>query len=118
MSKKSSGDTSARSGSGRGAKGAKGTKGAGSKPVKIPSPCIDVCKFKRGGHCIGCSMTKAQKSLFKSLKSNAHREGFVQMLTAQQERLGKYSAWSPAYLKKCKKKGAEAPVSCAAVPPA
>ncbi|MEM6670690.1 MAG: DUF1289 domain-containing protein, partial [Pseudomonadota bacterium] len=26
---------------------------------KLPSPCIDVCKFRRAGHCIGCSMTKA-----------------------------------------------------------
>ena len=34
-------------------------------------------------------MTKAQKSLFKSLKKDGHRAGFVQMLTAQQERLGK-----------------------------
>ena len=35
---------------------------------KTPSPCIDVCKFRREGHCIGCSMTKAQKSMFKKLK--------------------------------------------------
>ncbi|MEM7240341.1 MAG: DUF1289 domain-containing protein, partial [Pseudomonadota bacterium] len=26
---------------------------------KIPSPCIDVCKYKLKGHCIACSMTKA-----------------------------------------------------------
>ncbi len=76
---------------------------------KTPSPCIDVCKFKRQGHCIGCSMTKAQKSLFKALKKNSHRAAFVQMLTAQQERMGKYDAWQPAYEKKCRKRGAEVP---------
>ena len=27
---------------------------------KLPSPCIDVCKFRRAGHCIGCSMTKSR----------------------------------------------------------
>lgn len=74
---------------------------------KTPSPCVDVCKFKREGHCIGCSMTKAQKSLFKGLKKNAHRVAFVEMLAAQQDRMGKYSHWRIAYLKKLKKKKAK-----------
>ncbi len=72
--------------------------------AKTPSPCIDVCKFKRGGHCIGCSMTKAQKSLFKQLKKNKHREAFVEMLVGQQSQLGRYAHWAPAYLRKCLKK--------------
>ncbi|MEL6563766.1 MAG: DUF1289 domain-containing protein [Pseudomonadota bacterium] len=73
--------------------------------AKIPSPCIDVCKFKRdGGHCIGCSMTKAQKSLFKSLKKDKHRSGFIQMLTAQQDRLGRYKHWDQAYRKRLSKR--------------
>ncbi|MFQ1700264.1 DUF1289 domain-containing protein [Loktanella agnita] len=76
---------------------------------KTPSPCIDVCKFKREGHCIGCSMTKAQKSLFKSLKKNDHRAAFVDMLMTQQAVMGKYVGWQIAYEKKCKKKGAKAP---------
>ena len=59
---------------------------------KTPSPCIDVCKFKREGHCIGCSMTKAQKSLFKELKKDKHREAFVEMLVGQQTMLGRYRA--------------------------
>lgn len=71
---------------------------------KTPSPCIDVCKFKRVGHCIGCSMTKVQKQMFKSLKKEPHRIAFVDMLTAQQDRMGKYRHWSPAYLKKLKKR--------------
>ncbi|WP_299962989.1 DUF1289 domain-containing protein [uncultured Roseobacter sp.] len=71
---------------------------------KTPSPCIDVCKFKREGHCIGCSMTKAQKSLFKGLKKDAHRAGFVRMLTAQQAQLGKYRHWQAAYRKKLAKR--------------
>ena len=71
---------------------------------KTPSPCIDVCKFKRQGHCIGCSMTKAQKSMFKQLKKDKHREAFVQMLVGQQSRLGKYSHWAGQYLRKCAKK--------------
>ncbi|PJI84446.1 hypothetical protein BC777_3505 [Yoonia maricola] len=76
---------------------------------KIPSPCIDVCKFKRQGHCIGCSMTKEQKSLFKSLKKDGHRAAFVDMLMAQQAQMGKYGGWQIAYVQKCKKKGVKLP---------
>ncbi|MGR3632564.1 hypothetical protein CLV79_10910 [Limimaricola soesokkakensis] len=76
---------------------------------KLPSPCIDVCKFRREGHCIGCSMTKAQKKMFKTLKRPEHREGFLTMLIHQQNDLGKYRHWTPAYLKKCAKKGMAPP---------
>lgn len=71
---------------------------------KTPSPCIDVCKFRREGHCIGCSMTKDQKKLFKALKSDRHRAAFVKMLVAQQTVMGRFRHWAPAYLKKCRKK--------------
>lgn len=71
---------------------------------KLPSPCISVCKFKRAGHCIGCSMTKAQKSAFKSLKKNVHREAFVALVIAQQAVLGSYTHWQPTYEKRCRKK--------------
>jgi len=76
---------------------------------KLPSPCVDVCKYKRAGHCIACSMTKAQKSLFKQLKKDAHRAAFIEMLVAQQNRLGKFSAWPDMYQKRCAKKGAKLP---------
>lgn len=71
---------------------------------KTPSPCIDVCKFRRADHCIGCSMTKSQKSMFKALKKDDHRTAFVEMLTAQQGQLGKYGHWLPAYLRKLRKR--------------
>ncbi len=77
--------------------------------AKVPSPCIDVCKFRRGGHCIGCSMTKAQKSLFKTLKKPAHRSAFVEMLRTQQASMGKYAHWAPEYARKCFKTGAKPP---------
>lgn len=81
--------------------------------TKIPSPCIDVCKFKRQGHCIGCSMTKTQKSLFKTLKKNAHREALVALVVAQQIVLGRYAHWEQAYRKKCRKKKAPVVISSA-----
>ena len=77
---------------------------------KLPSPCISVCKFRiKGGHCIGCSMTKAQKSLFKRLKKDEARAGFVTMLSAQQDAVGSAKGWVQAYLRKCAKKGAKLP---------
>ncbi len=79
------------------------------KTNRLPSPCIDVCKFRREGHCTGCSMTKAQKKLFKSLKRPGHRHAFVVMLVHQQRDLGRYRHWMPAYLKRCHKKGVEPP---------
>lgn len=49
-------------------------------------------------------MTKAQKSMFKKLKKDEHRRGFVKMLIAQQAQMGKYKHWSVAYAKKLSKK--------------
>ncbi|MEM7519609.1 MAG: DUF1289 domain-containing protein [Pseudomonadota bacterium] len=74
---------------------------------KTPSPCIDVCKFKRGKHCIGCSMTKTQKSMFKALKAEKHRSAFVELIVAQQAQMGSYKHWVPAYMRKCLKKKAK-----------
>ncbi|MEM1312926.1 MAG: DUF1289 domain-containing protein [Pseudomonadota bacterium] len=79
--------------------------------TKVPSPCIDVCKYKRKGHCIACSMTKAQKSMFKALSKDKHRAEFVTMLVAQQAEMGKFLAWAPAYVRKCRKKGVKPPVA-------
>ena len=79
---------------------------------KTPSPCIGVCKFKRPGpagmHCIGCSMTKAQKKIGKKLKSPG-AEGFVALVMAQQAQMGRYAHWRPAYVKRCLKKGVPTP---------
>ncbi|MEM6727980.1 MAG: DUF1289 domain-containing protein [Pseudomonadota bacterium] len=71
---------------------------------KIPSPCVSVCKFKREGHCIACSMTKPQKKIFKKLKKNEERAAFIEMLEYQQVQLGRYDAWPILYAKKLEKK--------------
>ena len=80
--------------------------------AKIPSPCIDVCKFKRSGpagaHCIGCSMTKVQKKLGKAAKGKA-MPAFVALVVAQQQAMGRYAHWRPAYMKRCLKRGVTVP---------
>ena len=77
-----------------------------SKPQKLPSPCVDVCKYKRAGHCIACSMTKDQKKAFKRLKKPALQAGFIDMLRHQQAQLGRFEAWETLYAKKLRKKAA------------
>jgi hypothetical protein len=49
-------------------------------------------------------MTKAQKSAFKALKTDTHREAFVELVVAQQAVLGRYAHWDKAFDKKCRKK--------------
>lgn len=80
-----------------------------AKKKSVPSPCIGVCKFRRGAHCIGCSMTKPQKKIFKSLKKPELQMAFVTMLVHQQGDLGRYGHWRGAYLKKLRKKGRPVP---------
>lgn len=83
--------------------------------AKIQSPCIGVCKFKRpgpaGAHCIGCSMTKEQKEIGKKLKKPAAAAAYVALIVAQQQQMGRYAHWRPAYLKRCLKKGRRVPDS-------
>lgn len=56
-------------------------------------------------------MTKPQKKQFKKLSGAKERRNFVSALYAQQQNLGKYRHWLPAYLKKCAKKGVKAPIA-------
>ena len=77
--------------------------------TKLPSPCLSVCKFRREGHCIGCSMTKPQKKMFKALKKPEHRAGFVEMLMHQQAHMGRSGHWAPAFANKCATKGVTPP---------
>lgn len=77
---------------------------------KIPSPCIDVCKFKRKGHCIGCSMTKKQKSKFKKLDKKKDKLAFFRDLLEQQADLGGYGHWLRSFDYRCRKKGRISPL--------
>ncbi|MEM7751144.1 MAG: DUF1289 domain-containing protein [Pseudomonadota bacterium] len=77
---------------------------------KVPSPCVDVCKFRSKGHCIGCGMTKKQKKKFKKLDGRKAKKGFVVDLVAQQARIGLKANWERSYRRRCSKKGAECPL--------
>lgn len=79
----------------------------GSKKKQlVVSACIDVCTYKRGGRCIGCTMTRRQKAEFKKMKRSSSKQAFLYELVEQLREFGKYDSWARAYRKKCKKKGA------------
>ena len=73
--------------------------------MKVPSPCIDVCKYKYKNHCIGCSMTKIQKKTFKKLSTMNQKKDFLNFIINQQTFLGRFKHWEKVYEKKCIKKG-------------
>jgi hypothetical protein len=51
--------------------------------------------------------------MFKKLKSDKHREAFLEMLVAQQDQMGKYRAWPDMYRRRCSKKGIKLPEALA-----
>ncbi|MEM1237150.1 MAG: DUF1289 domain-containing protein [Pseudomonadota bacterium] len=77
------------------------------KTDKTPSPCVDVCKYKRENHCIACSMTKVQKKIFDKLTKNDERDAFIEMLEYQQAQLGGFDDWPILYERKIAKKAAK-----------
>ncbi len=75
-----------------------------------PSPCIDVCKYKRKGRCIACAMTKDEKSAFKRLDGKEDKKPFLEELVARLEEQGGLGFWAVAYRKKCEKRGVPCPL--------
>lgn len=78
--------------------------------MKIPSPCIDVCKFRNAGHCIGCGMTKKQKKKFKRLDGKKAKRRFIGCLRVQQLQIGLKANWERAYRRRCRKKRLDCPL--------
>ena len=73
-----------------------------------PSPCIDICKYRDAGRCIGCGMTKPEKKSFKRLGGKAEKKAFFRELVA---RLGaRYDRWAHVYRRKCDKKDVPCPL--------
>jgi len=78
--------------------------------MKVPSPCIDVCKFNAAGHCVGCGMTKKQRKKFKRLDGKKAKRRFIGDLLAQQAKVGLKANWARVYRRRCEKKGVDCPI--------
>ncbi|MBC8131107.1 MAG: DUF1289 domain-containing protein [Rhizobiaceae bacterium] len=78
--------------------------------ANAPSPCIDVCKFKDGGRCIGCAMTKPEKKRFKHLDGKSDKRAFLVLLVGRLEGIGRLGYWERMYRRKCDRKDAVCPL--------
>lgn len=77
---------------------------------RAPSPCIDVCKFRDAGQCVGCRMTKPEKRAFKRLKGKTARRAFFEALGGRLRAAGRFDYWARMYRRKCARKEAECPL--------
>lgn len=78
--------------------------------ANAPSPCIDVCKFRDEGHCIGCLMTKPEKKLFKRLSKKRRKQAFFLVLRGRLEAAERFDYWARLYRRKCDRKDASCPL--------
>lgn len=78
--------------------------------AKAPSPCIDVCKFRDKGHCLGCRMTKPEKKAFKRLRRKREKKAFFRELVRRLDGAGRADYWQRMYRRKCERKGALCPL--------
>ena len=80
--------------------------------ASAPSPCIDVCKYKRQGRCIACSMTKAEKQAFPENGSAEAKKAFIEALIDRLSEIGRNPAfWVMTYRHKCERAGVPCPVA-------
>lgn len=77
--------------------------------MSYPSPCLDVCKFKRRGHCIACGMNKVQKRSYEGLRDPAAQEAFIATLMEQQVEVGSSRTWPADFARKCERHGVVPP---------
>jgi predicted Fe-S protein YdhL (DUF1289 family) len=80
-----------------------------SKHVKIPSPCIDICKDKRGV-CIACGRTGKDKKAWKKAESAKERLALIEDCLKATGKMGTQAFWLREYERKCRKKGIRSPI--------
>lgn len=80
-----------------------------SKKHKITSPCIDICKDKRGV-CIACGRTKEDKDAWKEAETRDEKLALIAKCVANTEQIGTRVFWEREYRKRCAKKGTHCPL--------
>lgn len=76
-----------------------------------PSPCVDVCKYKRQGRCVGCAMTKEEKQAFPRNGSGEAKREFIETLMGRLAEATRNPAfWVMSYRRKCAIEGVECPI--------
>ena len=75
-----------------------------------PSPCVNVCKYKRQGRCVGCTMTKAEKDAFPQSGSGPMKKAFIMGLIERVSKERNPAFWAIAYRRKCDRAGVPCPL--------
>jgi predicted Fe-S protein YdhL (DUF1289 family) len=76
-----------------------------------PSPCVDVCKYKRQGRCVGCAMTKEEKQSFPHHGSGMAKKAFIEALMGRLAESTRNPAfWVMSYQRKCAIEGVPCPI--------
>nr|WP_192843012.1 DUF1289 domain-containing protein [Aureimonas frigidaquae]BAT27794.1 hypothetical protein [Aureimonas frigidaquae] len=75
-----------------------------------PSPCVDICKYKRQGRCVGCTMTKAEKDAFPQSGSAEMKRDFILRVVERVSLERNPAFWAMAYRRKCAKEGVPCPL--------
>lgn len=79
------------------------------KKNKVPSPCVDVCKDRRGV-CIACGREERDKDAWKKAESRQEKLVLLAECVARTEAIGTRAFWEAEYRRKCRKKGVPCPL--------
>jgi hypothetical protein len=80
-----------------------------SESDKMPSPCIDICKEKRG-RCIACGRDDDEIKAWKKAETYEEKLALITRCMQHTTEIGTRVFWEREYRKKCRKKGADCPL--------
>lgn len=75
----------------------------------MPSPCVGICKDKRGV-CIACGRDEDDEKAWKRADAFDEKLALLQACAKNTETLGTRQFWENEYRRKCAKKGVPCPL--------
>lgn len=88
-----------------------------AKKEKIPSPCVGVCKDRRGD-CIACGRDKGAEKAWKKAESRMEKLRLIAECRRKTEVIGTRGFWEKEYRRKCAKKELPCPLDELDIPAA
>lgn len=76
---------------------------------KFPSPCVDICKDKRG-ICIACGRSDRDKDSWKAADGRKAKLELLRECAERTTAIGTRAFWEAEYRRKCLKKGVPCPL--------
>lgn len=80
----------------------------GKKSDGYPSPCVGICKDRRG-ICIACGRTKKDKKAWKDAKGDKEQIRLLERCAEKADEIGTREFWEKEYRRRCAKKGVKVP---------